>query len=150
MGSYGSQYGYRMGAGEFGGEREREVWRERQPRRGRPPRTYKRGDERIRDEICELIARDSDIDASEVDIQVMNGEVTLSGSVENRGDKRDLEDLAERVFGVNDVHNNLKARRSLLTEIGDKLFGNGGGEQPQQRTTTSGGTPVASKSPPTM
>lgn len=147
---YGSQYGYRMGqpGGSWAGGGEYGMYyRGQQQRRGRPPRSYKRSDERIHDELCEVIARESDIDASEVDVQVANGEVTLTGTVENRASKRELEDLAERVFGVNDVHNNLKARKGLFNELGEKLFGGGnGGEQQQQRSTT--GTTTASKSPP--
>ena len=48
------------------------------------------------------------VDAGEVDIKVERSEVTLSGTVENRHDKRRLEDLAEAVSGVQHVHNQLR------------------------------------------
>jgi len=92
-------------------------------RRGKAPRTYQRADERIRDEIVELVVRDTDVDASDVDVQVKDGEVTLSGTVESRSCKRELEDVVERVFGVKDVHNQMKVRHGLMSELGDKLFG---------------------------
>ena len=48
------------------------------------------------------------IDAGDVDIKVEHCEVTLTGTVDNRQDKRRLEDLAESVSGVKHVHNQLR------------------------------------------
>ena len=73
----------------------------------RPPRGYQRSDERIREDICDTVIR-LGIDAGEVDIQVESCEVTLTGTVDNRQDKRRLEDLAESVYGVKHVHNQLR------------------------------------------
>ena len=42
---------------------------------------------------------------------VSNGEVTLTGDVEERWDKRRAEDLAEDVAGVREVHNNIRIQR---------------------------------------
>jgi BON domain len=89
------------------GDRMREGWRRMT---GRGPKGYKRSDERIRDDVSEQIAR-SDIDAGDVEVTVERGEVTLVGFVESRWDKRMLEDLAEDVFGVEEVHNHLRLRR---------------------------------------
>jgi hypothetical protein len=75
------------------------------------PKGYHRPDERIRDEVCERIAR-SGIDARDVEVAVEAGEVTLTGTVERRDDKRALEDVADDVFGVEDVHNRIRLRRS--------------------------------------
>lgn len=148
FGSGSSMYGtnqpehHRWGGGQGFGERFSERFGER---RGKAPRTYQRGDERIRDEICERIARETDIDASEVDIQVQSGEVTLSGMVENRSCKRELEDIAETVFGVRDVHNNLKVNKGLFAELGEKLLGRDD-QQAQQRTSGMGSTASGSGS----
>ncbi len=79
-------------------------------RRGLGPKGYRRSDERIRDEVCERIAR-SGIDAREVEVAVAAGEVTLTGTVERRDEKRALEDVADDVFGVEDVHNQLRLHR---------------------------------------
>jgi BON domain len=115
QGSYGSGYGqgsygggYRQGfAGAQGGD-----YRQQTPRIGRPPKNYKRSDERIREDVCEAIVRAADVDASEVDIQVSNGEVTLTGVVEDREDKRRIEDLAQDLSGVTEVHNQLRTRQA--------------------------------------
>jgi osmotically-inducible protein OsmY len=77
---------------------------------GRGPRGYRRGDERIREDVCDRLTDDPRIDASDIDIQVKEGEVTLAGSVRTREEKRFTEDLIERVSGVRDVNNNLKVR----------------------------------------
>ena len=51
------------------------------------------------------------IDASDVDVRVSEGEVTLIGTVESRRDKRLLEDMIDDVSGVRDVHNQVRVRR---------------------------------------
>ncbi len=79
-------------------------------RRPLGPKGYRRPDDRIRDEVCERIAR-SGIDAREVEVAVETGEVTLTGTVGSRDDKRTLEDVADDVFGVEDVHNQLRLQR---------------------------------------
>jgi osmotically-inducible protein OsmY len=77
---------------------------------GRGPRGYKRGDERIREDVCDRLTEDSRIDASDIEVQVKDGEVSLSGSVRSREEKRFTEDLIERISGVRDVNNNLKVK----------------------------------------
>ncbi|HYG67721.1 MAG TPA: BON domain-containing protein, partial [Anaeromyxobacteraceae bacterium] len=84
---------------------------------GRGPKGYRRSDDRIRDEVSERIAR-SWIDADDVEVQVQSGEVTLTGTVARREDKRQLEDLAEDVFGVDEVHNHLRVRRGTEERAG--------------------------------
>lgn len=93
-------------------------WRERDardeprgPHYGKGPKGYKRSDERIREEVCETIAQQGWIDASDVEVNVDDGVVTLSGTVAERGDKRGLEQLAERVYGVDEVRNEIRLRR---------------------------------------
>jgi osmotically-inducible protein OsmY len=73
--------------------------------RGRGPKGYRRSDERIREDVCELLTDDPRVDASNIDVSVGTGEVTLSGTVLTREEKRLAEDLAERVSGVWDVQN---------------------------------------------
>jgi osmotically-inducible protein OsmY len=48
------------------------------------------------------------IDASDVEVSVNNGIVTLSGRVESRAEKRRAEDIASLVSGVTDVANQLR------------------------------------------
>jgi hypothetical protein len=75
---------------------------------GRGPKNYQRSDERIREDVCDRLEQDGDIDASEMEIKVQNGLVTLSGSVESREEKHMAEQLAEECSGVKDVQNQLK------------------------------------------
>jgi hypothetical protein len=60
--------------------------------------------------VCDRLTEDPRIDASDVDVQVKDGEVTLAGSVRTRDEKRYTEDLIERISGVRDVSNNLKVK----------------------------------------
>jgi osmotically-inducible protein OsmY len=78
---------------------------------GRGPKGYQRPDARIREDVCDRLTDDWRIDASEVEVTVNNGEVTLSGTVHNRDDKRNAEDVVESIPGVREVHNNLRVSR---------------------------------------
>jgi hypothetical protein len=79
---------------------------------GRGPKGYKRSDDRIREEICDRMTEDPLLDASEIEVNVNDGEVTLSGSVMSRDQKRRAEDVAERISGVRDVTNQLRVTRN--------------------------------------
>ena len=76
---------------------------------GKGPKGYKRSDEKIHDEVCELLTSHYDIDASEIEVEVKEGVVTLGGSVESRRTKRMAEDVVADMNGVQDVRNNLRA-----------------------------------------
>jgi len=80
--------------------------------RGRGPKGYRRSDERIHEDVCERLTEDRFIDASNVEVAVKDGEVTLSGTVASRGLKRRAEDLAELASGVRHVQNNLRVESS--------------------------------------
>jgi osmotically-inducible protein OsmY len=77
---------------------------------GRGPRGYQRSDERIREEVCDRLTDDPRIDASDIEVHMKGGELTLSGSVRTREEKRFTEDLVERITGVREVNNNLRVR----------------------------------------
>jgi BON domain-containing protein len=83
------------------------------PYAGRGPKGYQRSDERLREEVCDRLTADSEIDASDIEVSVQNGEVTLEGTVCERRMKRDAEDCAESVAGVREVTNRIRvdARR---------------------------------------
>ena len=55
---------------------------------------------------------DDDIDASEIAVEVANGEVTLTGTVSSRQEKRAAEDAVEQVPGVREVQNHLRVKSS--------------------------------------
>jgi hypothetical protein len=98
------------------GPRERGgYWRQYEASRphyvGRGPKGYTRSDDRIREEICDCMTEDPMLDASEIEVDVKQGEVMLSGSVASREQKRRAEDVAERISGVRDVTNQLRVTR---------------------------------------
>ncbi|HYC03672.1 MAG TPA: BON domain-containing protein [Azospirillaceae bacterium] len=78
--------------------------------RGRGPRGYVRSDERIREDVADRLTADPYVDASDIDVTVSQGEVTLSGQVDRREARRRAEDIAEAVSGVRHVRNDLRVR----------------------------------------
>ncbi len=76
--------------------------------RGLGPRGYQRSDERVLEDACELLRDDERIDASNIEVAVQGGELTLSGGVNSRVEKRRAEDIVAAVSGVSDVHNRLR------------------------------------------
>lgn len=92
-----------------------EGWRRPGPFAGRGPRGYQRSDERIREEVSDRLTAHGFIDATDVEVQVVNGEVTLTGFVDSRAAKRAAEDVAEDVYGVRDVHNHLRIQPADAT-----------------------------------
>ncbi len=78
--------------------------------RGKGPKGYQRSDDRIREDVSEALSQDGDIDASEIEVTIQGGVVTLSGTVDSREAKRAAEDLAEDCAGVKDVQNNIRVQ----------------------------------------
>ena len=98
-------------AGTYAREwRSTETWRVPGPYVGRGPKGYQRSDERIREELSDRLTAHGLIDASDVELRVQGGEVTLTGFVDSREAKRAAEDVAEDVQGVREVHNLLRVR----------------------------------------
>jgi hypothetical protein len=79
---------------------------------GRGPKGFQRTDERIKEEAHELLTRHHEIDATDVEIEVKDGEVTLKGMVDSRCNKRLAEDMIEDIFGVKQVHNLLRINKT--------------------------------------
>jgi hypothetical protein len=98
----------------LGGRGWREGWNEAMHRggqyAGRGPRGYKRSDSRIEEDINERLTQHPWIDATDVEVTVQNGEVTLRGFVDMRQAKRLAEDIVDSVFGVKEVNNQIKIR----------------------------------------
>jgi hypothetical protein len=74
------------------------------------PSGYTRPDDRIRDDINDRLTWDGRIDATDVNVDVSDGIVTLTGSVDGRQDKRLAEAISDDVPGVWDVNNQLRVR----------------------------------------
>jgi hypothetical protein len=101
-------------------------------RRNRSPR-YRRPDERILDDVWHRISLGA-VDPQDVEVEVNAGIVTLSGRVSTRYEKRLLEDIADSVFGVQEVHNHLRlARTASEAQTGETqpLRTNAGAASPQ-------------------
>jgi CBS domain-containing protein len=104
-----SNYGMGPGNNRFGNDATAsrgEVRRD--DHRGRGPRNYQRSDDRIREDVSERLSDDVRVDASEIEVTVQNREVTLTGTVRDRNEKRWAEDIAESVSGVAHVQNSLR------------------------------------------
>jgi BON domain len=121
--SYGRDYGDRGGYREYssyrdyergmGGDRGMEdrgmnASRDVGGHRGKGPQNWQRSDERIRESVNEALADHDHIDATHIQVTVKDGEVTLSGFVEDRRMKRLAEDCVEQVSGVKEVQNQIR------------------------------------------
>jgi hypothetical protein len=84
---------------------------------GRGPKGWTRSDERIREDVSERLTDDPHVDASEMEVYVAGGEVTLEGIVETREMRRRAEDIAHTVSGVKDVHSRLRVQPAGLPRL---------------------------------
>lgn len=98
---------------------------------GKGPKGYQRSDDRIREDVSDALERHGELDASEIEVQVTGGEVTLAGTVPDRASKRLAEDAIEHLSGVKEVHNRLR------------LGGNG---SPEKSSKDQAGKPSGSSS----
>lgn len=102
---------------------------------GRGPRNYTRSDARIAEDLNERLADSEAIDASDIVVEVAQGVVTLSGTVERRWMKHLAEDLADRCSGVKDVHNHIR----VIPMASESGLGSGASNMPQDDTDTAAG-----------
>lgn len=100
---YGSPSGYSEGQLRTGS-------RSRGRYTGRGPKNYTRSDDRIREDVSDRLEQHGEIDATEIEVRVENGEVTLEGTVEDRNMKRLAEDAVEDCPGVKQVHNRIRVQ----------------------------------------
>ena len=130
---YGSQYG------DYGNRG--------QGFRGRGPKNYTRSDDRIREDLNEQLMDADDVDASDVSIEVNDGVVTLSGSVEQRWIKHRIEDMADGCSGVKDVRNEIRVQyRSDWPYDKQQVSSGSGSTASSQGSSTSGGVSGSSRS----
>ncbi|MBX3221940.1 MAG: BON domain-containing protein [Labilithrix sp.] len=83
-------------------------------RGGRPP--GERSDARILDDVSDALRERRDLDASDIDVRVERGEVTLEGTVTDLRSKRAAAEVVEVVAGVRAVHNRLTIRHDDPTD----------------------------------
>lgn len=105
--------------------RDRDM-REAGMHRGRGPKGYQRSDARIMEDVNDRLTDDPHLDASEIEVSVTGREVTLSGTVNSRFEKRHAEDLAESVSGVTHVQNNLRVQQYADMGMGGSMLSGAG------------------------
>jgi osmotically-inducible protein OsmY len=96
------------GASSFDPNRSQSWGQSVESMRGKGPKGYRRSDERIQEELNDRLTDDHLLDASSIEVTVKNGEVTLSGTVQSKQDKRRAEDVAESLSGVSNVENKIR------------------------------------------
>ncbi|WP_243371253.1 BON domain-containing protein [Microvirga solisilvae] len=94
--------------------------------RGRGPKGYQRSDDRIMEDVNDRLTEDPHLDASEIEVSVTGREVTLSGTVNSRFEKRHAEDIAESVSGVTHVQNNLRVQQYADMGMGGSMLSGAG------------------------
>lgn len=67
------------------------------------PKGWQRRDDRIHDDVCAHLTEDSHVDASDIEVIVHQGEVTLSGTTADREQRARAVHIADSVRGVVDV-----------------------------------------------
>jgi osmotically-inducible protein OsmY len=165
-GGYGSSGNYGYGRGDYGrqGQEDRGWWdrttdevsswfgdeeaerRRRMDRmqerqhKGRGPKNYQRSDDRIKEDINDRLSDDWFVDASDIDVTVQNGEVTLSGHVDERTAKRRAEDIAEAVSGVKHVENRLRVTSSSSTSSTSSYTGSGSSTESSMGSGSTSGS----------
>lgn len=77
---------------------------------GKGPKGWRRSDAAIYEDANEALFRSTEVDASDIDVSVREGVVTLSGFVDSRTSKREAEFCMEHIHGIKDVKNNLQIR----------------------------------------
>lgn len=105
--------------------RDRDM-REAGQHRGRGPKGYQRSDARILEDVNDRLTDDPHIDASEIEVRVENREVTLTGTVNSRFEKRHAEDLADSISGVSHVQNNLRIQQQADAGIAGTMTSGAG------------------------
>ncbi|HXH30661.1 MAG TPA: BON domain-containing protein [Bacteriovoracaceae bacterium] len=78
--------------------------------RGKGPKGYQRSDIKIKDQVSEALYRCTQVDATDIEVSVTNGDVILKGTVTDRFQKKWAERTIEHLSGVTDVHNHVTIR----------------------------------------
>ena len=93
-------------------QRQADPWLNYGPHQGNGPKGWRQSDDSLRETVCEALADSPSLDAREIEVVVLDREVTLEGTVTDRASKRLAERITERCRGVEDVHNRLVVRKS--------------------------------------
>ncbi len=116
-GGYGDRtadggYGSRRSGGSYGTQ----GMMEQKSRKG--PKGYQRSDDRLREEVINILINQASFDLDDVEVDVSQGVVKLTGSVPDRQARYEAEELADGLWGVKDVTNNLKVGSERSRQYG--------------------------------
>jgi osmotically-inducible protein OsmY len=140
--SYGGQgYGQRDSGEQSWGEP-----RMRGPHAGKGPQGFQRSDERIKEQVHEALTDHDHLDATHITVDVKNGDVTLTGTVDDRQAKRLAEDVVERCTGVKEVQNQLRIQTS--SRGGSPAMSSSSTGTSHLDTTSQAGTDASKKTRP--
>jgi osmotically-inducible protein OsmY len=114
--------------------------------KGKGPKNYSRSDDRIKEDVNDRLSDDPFIDATEIDVTVSSGEVTLTGTVDHRSTKRRAEDLAESVSGVKNVENRIRVGQTSDYRNAETSTGSGTETTGSERTSTTSAVPGSDRS----
>lgn len=103
--AYGTVYGNQRGPSFERNEKRRP------DHRGKGPRNYKRTDERIMEDIIDQLTREQSVDLTELEIEVKDGEVFLSGRAHDRYIRHKVEDVTDGIPGVKHIENAIRVSR---------------------------------------
>jgi osmotically-inducible protein OsmY len=105
--------------------------------KGKGPKNYSRSDDRIKEDVNDRLSDDPFVDASEIEVTVSAGEVTLTGTVDHRSNKRRAEDLAESVSGVKNVENRIRVAQPSANRAPEKSTDTFGSSATSSSTTSA-------------
>jgi BON domain-containing protein len=108
----------RQSGGQWSGQQGRGSAATMGPHAGRGPKGYQRSDQRIEEDVNEALTRNGQLDATNIQVKVDQGVVTLTGTVDSRQDKRMAEDIADSCPGVKDVHNQIRVEQGGNGQVG--------------------------------
>lgn len=81
---------------------------------GKGPRNWVRSDQIIKEDVCEELCYNPFIDASDIEVSVQDGVVSLKGWVESREERLEALKCVDSIPGVKDIHHELHVRNRKL------------------------------------
>ena len=89
------------------------------PFTGLGPKNYKRSDARITEEINDRLLAHGYVDPTEVEVTAHKGIVILSGTVDNRRMRRQVEEIVDSVSGISEIRNELRIHTNRIHNAPD-------------------------------
>ncbi|MBY0413684.1 MAG: BON domain-containing protein [Bdellovibrionales bacterium] len=113
---------------------------------GKGPKGYRRSDDRIKEDVCETLARNPRVDASDIEVKVEDACVTLSGTVDSKEAKRAAEMAIEDLSGVDDVKNEIRVKKMGERGMDSSIHASSSGTNSHSRDAANTMTSSISKS----